>query len=492
MPTASSRPGQSQVLGNGTDACATTGDFEAPCVATTGSVAATAISGTITLQPGAEPLAGYRLIRFLGQGGFGVVWEAEAPGGFRVALKFIRLCDPRADRELRALDVVRRLHHPHLLDVQFAVVRDSFVVLAMPLCDQSLHDRLRACRGEGRLGLPLGELLGYMKELAAAVDYLNEPAHSVGDGRVAGIQHRDIKPSNILLAGGSVRLADFGLAKMLVGAGEPHSGCMSPHYVAPEEIQGQASRTSDQYAVAVTYVQLRTGQLPFGGSVGAVLGGHLYREPDLSGLPEGERRIVGRALSKRPEARWGSCGEFVDRLARVVRSVDAERPLEWRHWDGSAGGDEDALSRSERRLWDGGAAAEEDAFSRSDLPRSAVGGESPRTWHGTGCAHPAIKTCPRRIGLAAMTFGLIGIATAMSSLRVTPLEPPGHTDRSSSQRAVPRHRRHSPAHQAPRSPRSPAGRCVRGHFHGRDELAVRRAGLRRRGSSVHLLPVCRC
>ncbi len=461
MATASSRPGRSSDMRKSTNACATTGELEAPDAVNTDSVAATVMSGMITLQAGAEPLAGYRLIRFLGQGGFGVVWEAEAPGGFRVALKFIWLYDPRAGRELRALDVVRRLHHPHLLDVQFSVVRDSYLVLAMPLCDQSLADRLRACQGEGRLGIPAGELLRYMKELAAAVDYLNEPAHPLGDGRVAGIQHRDIKPSNILLAGGSVRLADFGLAKMLVGAVEPHSGCMLPHYIAPEEIQGQVSRMSDQYAVAVTYVQLRTGRLPFGGSIGTVLEGHLHREPDLSGLPEGERAIVGRALSKQPEERWGSCSEFVDRLGRVAESLDAALPL--------------------------------------GVPRSGAVGDLPRAWHDVGCGHSSIMTRPRRIGLAAMSVGLIGIAAVMSSVRVTPLEHPGRAHRSSSHPVVPRHRRNSPVHQAPRSPRGPAGRRVRGQFHGRDELAFQRADLRRRGagpprhgSSVHLAPVYRC
>ena len=92
---------------------------------------------------------------------------------------------------------------------------------------------------------------------------------------------------------------------------------MSPHYVAPEVLEGRVSQRTDQYSLAVTYFQLRTGRLPFAGdSVNQVLYAHVHRPPDLSGLPEEERAVVARALAKRPEDRWPSCREFVRRLAR--------------------------------------------------------------------------------------------------------------------------------------------------------------------------------
>src|SRR5512133_852388 len=119
-----------------------------------------------SVSAGSEPVAGYRIIRKLGQGGFGEVWEAEAPGGVRVAMKFIRLDSDQAQPELRALEIIRNIRHPHLLDVQFSVQVEDVVLIAMPLCDQSLWDRLKQCTKEGRLGLPRDELLGYMEELA--------------------------------------------------------------------------------------------------------------------------------------------------------------------------------------------------------------------------------------------------------------------------------------------------------------------------------------
>src|SRR4051812_20060877 len=69
-----------------------------------------------SLVPGTEPLAGYRLIGRLGGGGFGEVWKADAPGGFQVALKFVRLGDGAGVIEERALTVINRIRHANLLN----------------------------------------------------------------------------------------------------------------------------------------------------------------------------------------------------------------------------------------------------------------------------------------------------------------------------------------------------------------------------------------
>src|SRR5947209_15106977 len=135
---------------------------------------------SLDLAPGVEPVPGYVLGRRLGRGGFGEVWEAKAPGGVRVALKFIRLDSAEAVPEQRALEVIRDIRHPHLLDVQFAVRVQDCLVIAMPLCDESLLQRLRACQAEGLPGVPRDELLVYMEDLARAVDFLNEPHAKAG------------------------------------------------------------------------------------------------------------------------------------------------------------------------------------------------------------------------------------------------------------------------------------------------------------------------
>jgi serine/threonine protein kinase len=284
-----------------------------------------AMTEPLVLAAGAAPIAGYTLVRLLGRGGFGEVWEARAPGDFRVALKFIRLDTTEASVEQWSLDVIRHIRHPHLLDVQFATRVADCLVIAMPLCDESLMDRLRASPH----GLPRDRLLVYMDELARAVDFLNEPKHRSSDGQMVGVQHRDIKPHNIFLVGGSVRLADFGLAKILAATSASHTGSMSLHYVAPEVVEGRVSKHSDQYSLAVTYVQLRTGKLPFeGDSALQILYAHIHREPDLSALPEQERPVVARALARQPEQRWPTCRDFTRALAAASSaSRDDDSPI---------------------------------------------------------------------------------------------------------------------------------------------------------------------
>src|SRR3954454_17893688 len=193
----------------------------------------------LRVEVGAEPVPGYKLTRKLGRGGFGEVWEARAPGDFHVALKFIALDTEQTGQEERGLEAIRHIRHPHLLDAQFAVRVEDHLIIAMPLCDQSLWDHFRAHRVQGLPGLPRDELLGYMDELARAVDFLNEPRLPAGDGTLVGVQHRDIKPQTLFLVGGSARLADFGLAKVLEASVTDHSVVGTPYYVAPEMLGGR-------------------------------------------------------------------------------------------------------------------------------------------------------------------------------------------------------------------------------------------------------------
>jgi formylglycine-generating enzyme required for sulfatase activity/serine/threonine protein kinase len=279
-----------------------------------------AAGGAIVLAPGQRLLPEYELVAFLGRGGFGEVWKARGPGGFQVALKIVRLGQPAGDTELRALELMKDVRHAHLLAVFGAWQRDGLLLMAMELADGTLLGRLRQAEGEGHTGIPRDELLEYLREAAKGLDFLNECRVPVGGGGgTAGIQHKDVKPQNLLLVGGAVKVADFGLARVLEHTVTAASGGLTPSYAAPEFFNGRATRWSDQYSLAVAYCELRGGRLPYEGSALEIMAGHVTRPPDLTMLPNGERATVARALAKKPEERWPSCRAFAEALAEAGR-----------------------------------------------------------------------------------------------------------------------------------------------------------------------------
>jgi formylglycine-generating enzyme required for sulfatase activity len=277
-----------------------------------------------------EPIAGYRLVKRLGVGGFGEVWQADGPGGFAVALKFVALEDRAGEVEQRALEIVKGIRHANLLATFGAWVTGPHLIMALELADLSLWDRLHQAQREGQPGIPRAELLEYLGEAAKGLDHLNEHKHVLGTKTRVGVQHRDVKPQNILLIGGSTKVADFGLARILERATTGHTGGMSLPYAAPEFFRGQTSDWSDQYSLAVTYAELRTGRRPFNGeSLYGWMHQHLHVAPDLGRLPPGEQAVVARALAKAPEERWPNCRAFGEALRGASEALpvpEADRP----------------------------------------------------------------------------------------------------------------------------------------------------------------------
>jgi formylglycine-generating enzyme required for sulfatase activity/serine/threonine protein kinase len=258
-------------------------------------------------EAGARPSPEYTLLKKLGEGGFGQVWKAHDNNGFEVALKFIQLDQIASDEEVRELEVMKKFGHANLLVLHRYWSIDNWLVVALELAQGTLLDRLRAAEAQGQAGIPFDELLEYMRDAARGLDYLHSN----------GIQHRDVKPENLMLVGGSVKVADFGLAKKLEHSLPIHTLVLSPPYASPEQCQQELSPHSDQYSLAVSYCELRSGRRPFRGKPPReLMFDHVSKEPDLTILPAAERLAVSKALAKNPDHRWPSCRAFVEALSR--------------------------------------------------------------------------------------------------------------------------------------------------------------------------------
>ncbi len=268
----------------------------------------------VTLRKGIEPFPGYHLVRFLGRGGWGEVWEAERAESTPAALKFL-YCDTQlaAAQEIRALQSIRQLKHDHLIHIDQIWAYSGHVVIAMELAEGSLLDLMDVYQAEYSSCIYPEHLCYYLGQAADALDFLNTRQHQVNGQRIA-VRHCDVKPSNLLLLDGQVKLADFSLAAQTTSPMWYHRRVGTLNYTAPELFQGWLSDRSDQYALAVTYCELRTGRLPFPETPPSAHKDYARPTPDLTPFSTAEARVLTRALSPVPQDRWPSCTAMMERL----------------------------------------------------------------------------------------------------------------------------------------------------------------------------------
>jgi serine/threonine-protein kinase len=264
-------------------------------------------------------------IRRIGEGGFGEVWECHAPGGVPVAVKriFATVSPKFIEREKQSLDLIcsGKFRHPFLLQVFGWWVQNNQIHIVMELADESLDDRLKKAKSEGKAGLDADDVLQrIIRDAGEALDFLNFKCH---------VLHRDVKPANMLLMSERLKLCDFGLARvaqnLTQGAGQT-LGAGTPVFIAPEVVQGFQSMQSDQYSLAVSYCMLRTGRPLFRGTIKEIREQHVHAKPSLTGtiLSDAEQLVLSKALSKEPTDRFSTSTEFAEELLAGLGS-------RWRH-----------------------------------------------------------------------------------------------------------------------------------------------------------------
>jgi hypothetical protein len=255
-----------------------------------------------------EPIPGYTTTELIGRGGSGEVWRAVAPGGLAKAVKIV-YGDIDAERtrvELKSLARIKDVRHPLLLSIERIEITGANLVIVTELADCSLKDYFAKKTRANAVGVPPEELLRYLSDAAEALDFLYAQY---------SLQHLDVKPENILLLAGRAKVGDFGLVKNLYERATSIVGGLTPTYSPPEVFEGKPTRHSDQYSLAIVYMQMLSGALPFNGSNAAQLAAqHLRSAPDLSALPRRQRPVIARALSKDPAQRFENCVAMMEAL----------------------------------------------------------------------------------------------------------------------------------------------------------------------------------
>lgn len=291
-----------------------------------------------------ERVGEYRILREIGRGGMGVVYEAEQePLGRRVAIKVL----PRqllANEKLRARfrresQAASRLHHTNIVPVFGAGETDDFCFYVMQrIVGQGLDQVIRSM-AENKDNPP--RKLGHT---AAQIGI--QVAEALAYAHTQGVLHRDIKPSNLILdGGGAVWVTDFGVAKLVEEANLTQSGELvgTLKYMPPEQFSGQSDTRGDVYSLGVTLYELLTLRPAFPDTTPQHLIQLITQDapprprkwnPDI---PRDLETIVLKASARDPGQRYQKPGELADDLRRFLddrpilarRAGPAEQTWRW-------------------------------------------------------------------------------------------------------------------------------------------------------------------
>ncbi len=274
-------------------------------------------------------LGEYRIVRQVGEGGMGKVFEAEERlSGRRVALKVLRPELARSEPGRRLFEnemaILGGLDHPNVVRCLCCTEIEGELVMVLELLEGRTLREL--CATEG--ALPWSRVVGLVEQMARALSaaHEHEPV----------IVHRDLKPENVMVpANGTLKVMDFGVAKMLaaLGTASTHSvGTLA--YMSPEQIDaGPVDARSDLYALGLVFYELLAGRPPFeSSSPRELLNLQCTAQPPAFSdeirrdLPRGVERLVFELLEKSPAARPASATEVLRALEPFSPSAAGAGP----------------------------------------------------------------------------------------------------------------------------------------------------------------------
>jgi Tol biopolymer transport system component len=291
----------------------------------------------LSLEPGSS-IGSYRIEELLGAGGMGEVYRArdetlERDVAIKVLPQHFASDSERVARLLREARLLAALNHPNIAAIYGVAEADAHRGLVLEFVEgPTLAERL------GSDGIPLPEALSIARQIADALD----AAHG------KGIIHRDLKPANIKAApGGTVKVLDFGLAKIAAddGGGSadlPHSPTVTAGstcagvilgtaaYMSPEQARGKAvDKRTDIWSFGCVLYEMLTGRTAFcGETVSDTIASILSREPDWAAVPEttplAVQRMLQQCLERDPQQRLRDIGDVKHELDHAL--VDLRAP----------------------------------------------------------------------------------------------------------------------------------------------------------------------
>jgi serine/threonine-protein kinase len=273
----------------------------------------------------------YRVVRTIGRGGMGEVYEVrhlrtKAPLALKVLMADSRMPQQLFQRFRREAEITSNLNHPNIVRVfDFDNLPDGRPFLVMELLEGRELTRLL----EPGKPLPPAEVVAIVQQIAQGLSAAHE----------RGIVHRDLKPGNIFMmtmpGGGRelVKLLDFGISKVRGGVSNltrTDTIMGTPHYMSPEQASGrtdEADGRTDQFALASITYEMLSGRMAFPGDAApSVLYRVVHEQPPklrswVAELPSTLENVVNRGLAKRPDDRFATVTAFTEALAQAAEGI---------------------------------------------------------------------------------------------------------------------------------------------------------------------------